>query len=419
MEAVRKRSYHLIYFFLQPFFTVIYYTINFRKPAAKNIMWLFTSFFGATFAVGKESENSDINRYIEEITLINNLDLNFNLKDFLFYYQSTGEFDVLRSILAFITSLFTDNGYYLIVVFSIIFGYFFSRNIWYVLDRLEGRLKPFTVFLIFCLFLAIPIWNINTFRFWLGAHVFIYGLLPFFFEGKKKPLFWCFITPFLIHYSFLSALVPLLAYLILGNRIRLYYGLFVFSLLFNEVDIQYFNKLVENYAPTALVERSSSYRTDDKVEELRTGEGDVGKVWYAKYYTEAGKYVLVIFVFVFYWVYKRRQIGNEKLFNLFSFVLLFFAFANVFSSIPSGYRFINVSNLLTLCFLSVYYQNNKVHQSIKNVASLTWPILLLHFLVILRISLYSVSLMTLVGNPLLAIYSFGENIALNDIIKGL
>jgi hypothetical protein len=416
--AKSEKSYHLIYFFLQPFFTLLYYLKNFRKPHAKNVMWLFTVFYAATFAIGVESENSDIVRYVEEVSILNNLNLDFT--GILAYYLNSGELDVLRTFLAFVVSYFTRDGFYLIIVFGVIYGYFFSRNIWYILDRLEGKTKFFTIILIFCLFLVIPIWNLNGFRFWTAAHVFLFGLLPFLFEGKKKPLIWCLITFFIVHYSFLIALVPLGIYLILGNRVKLYYVFFVLSLFMSAINISQFNNVIETYAPQILIERSSSYRGEDKVEALR--EGDLvsdDTVWYAKYYGLSLKFSLIAFLLVFFWVFRKTIRSNKDLLKLLSFTLLFYGFANILSTIPSGGRFLSIANLLTLSFLALYLQNNVVKKDLYRLSKLATPFLLFFIIISLRMSWYSLSWMTIIGNPITAIFTFGENISLNDIIKGL
>jgi hypothetical protein len=381
-------------------------------------MWLFTIFYASTFALGEESKGSDINRYMGEIPLLHNLNLDFT--GILAYYFNSGEIDVLRIFLGFVVSYFTANGFYLIIVYGVIFGYFFSRNMWYVLDRLEGRTKGFTKILLFCLFLAIPIWNINTFRFWTGAHVFLFGLLPFLFEGKKKSLIWCLITPFVVHYSFLIALAPMMVYLFLGNRVKLYYIFFVLSLFMSAINITKFNKVVETYAPQSFVERSSSYRNEEKVESLRTdGAYSSDTVWYAKYSGDALKYTVVSFLLIIYWTSKKTIRTNKDLLRLLSFILLFYGFVNILSTIPSGYRFVKVANLLTLSFLILYLQNNIVKKVLYRLSNAAVPFLLLFIIIALRESWYSFSFMTILGNPITAIFTFGENISLNDIIKSL
>ncbi len=381
-------------------------------------MWLFVIFYAATFGIGVESEGSDIVGYMDEISVLNNLNLDF--KGIIAYYLISGEIDVLRTVLALLVSYFTDNGFYLIIVFGFIFGYFFSRNMWYILDRLEGRTKMFTKILLFCLFLAIPIWNLNGFRFWTGAHVFLFGLLPFIFERKKKSLIWCLIVPFVVHYSFLIALIPLIIYLILGNRLKLYFIFFVLSFFMSAININQFNNYVESYTPQSFADRSSSYRIEEKVESFRNEtEFNTDTVWYVKYLGDVLGYTLAALLLIFYWTSRKSNQTNNELLRLLSFILLFYGFANILSTIPSGGRFLSVANVLTLAFLALNIQNNRVDQYLYRLSNVAVPFLLLFIVVSLRMSWYSFSITTVIGNPIAAIFTFSENISLNDIIKML
>lgn len=420
MSQPSQKSYHLIYFLLQPFLTLIFYLKNFRNPNSKNIMWLFTIFFGLTFAISAETQGADIVRYIADVPLFHNLNLSFS--GILAYYYASREIDILRLLLAYIVSYFTANGFYLVIVFGAIFGYFYSRNMWYVLDRLNGKIKGFTIVLIISLFLTIPIWSINGFRFWTGAHIFVYGLLPFLFEGKKKPLIWCFLTPFIVHYGFLIALVPLGIYLLLGNRLKLYYVIFLFSLFVSSINIQQFNKIVETYAPDSFVEKSSGYRSEKYVKNLREGKGRFNKekvVWYAKYFAEIQKFTVAAFLILFYWSLGKKSRKKNQLIRLLSFILLFYSFANILSTIPSGGRFVLVANLISFAFLTLYIQNTKVNRDLYTLVKITTPFLIFFIIISVRMSWYFFSVMTIIGNPFTAIFTFGENISLNDIIKGV
>ncbi len=380
-------------------------------------MWLFTIFYGATFAIGKESEGNDIVSYMALVPKLNILDLNFT--GIFSYYLISGEVDIARIFLAYLVSIFTGNGYFLIIVFGVIYGYFFSRNMWYILDRLENRTKSITKILLFCLFLTIPIWNLNGFRFWTGAHAFLFGLLPFLFEGKKKPLLWCLITPFVFHFGFLVPLVPLGIYLILGNRINLYIAFFVITIFVSEINIKALNSFMESYAPAALVESTEGYRNEKNVDILRSGEFQKDSVWYARYYGNSQNYALMFFLLMFLWFSRKEIKSNMYLLKLLSFIFLFYGFTNILSTLPSGYRFIRLANFLTLSFFILHIQNNKIHRDLVRLFALIIPFLLFFIIISLRMSWYSFSLMTLIGNPITAIFSFGENISINDIIKGL
>ena len=383
------------------------------------MMWLFTIFYAATFAIGVESENSDINRYVDEVEYLSKIGIDF--QGALQYFYSSGEIDISRTILAVLVSLFTSNGYHLIIVFGIIYGYFFSRNMWYILDRLEGKIKFFTRLLLFCLFLTVPIWFLNGFRFWTATHMFIFGLLPFLLEGKKKSLIWCFITPFMMHFGFLFALLPLSLYLLLGNKLKYYFIFFILSLFISNINISQFNNILKKYAPEIITERTESYRSEDKVEEYRNKEGSGSNtVWYARYYSKVYGWVTTAFLVALFLSYRKKLMFFDKGYlRLLSFIFLFFGFANLLSTIPSGGRFLNLAYLLSISALVLIMQNFPPRKNLIKLSKLATPFLIFFIIVALRLSWYSLSWMTIIGNPITSIFTFGENTALNDIIKGL
>jgi len=93
------------------------------------------------------------------------------------YFKYSGEIDVLRTFLSYTISRFTESQAILTMVYAFIFGYFFSRNIWYVFGLLKGKISFLEKVLLLALILVVPIWLINGFRMWTAFHVFMYGLL--------------------------------------------------------------------------------------------------------------------------------------------------------------------------------------------------------------------------------------------------
>jgi hypothetical protein len=72
---------------------------------------------------------------------------------------------------------------------------------------------------------------------------------------------------------------------------------------------------------------------------------------------------------------------------------------------------------LAAAVLAVYIQNNKQEKWMKRAISVSIPLLLLFIIVEFRKGFYFASITTVLGNPLIAIYTFGENIPLNELIK--
>ena len=409
-----KKSYHWIYFLVQPFFTLVYYLKNFRHPAAKNIIWAFTVFFGMTIAVGEESQGSDINRYMDEMVYLHGI--NFDFRQAIDYFEKSGEIDILRTFLSIVVSRFTDNGHLLLIVYGIIFGYFFSRNMWFVLDRVHGKLKWPSLILIWCLFLETPIWDMGGFRFHTGTHVFIFGLLPYLFDGKKKSLLWCYLTPVIFHFAFVAPLFILTLYLIFGNRIKLYFVFFLFSFIISEINIGPLNNLLENNAPEVFLERTDSYRNQEKITEFRKG-GSGERVWYARYYRKLLIWSVSILLGIFY--IKNRNFINShtSIKTLLCFSFLLFGYANILSSIPSGGRFLHAAAILSLALLILYIQNYEYRSVMRKAIAISSPFLIIFIIVSIRESWYFTSLQALISNPIISLFTIGENISLNDIIK--
>ena len=56
-----------IIFLINPFIAMLFSFKEYMLPYAKNIFWAFCTFYGLTFAIGKESQGSDINRNVDEL----------------------------------------------------------------------------------------------------------------------------------------------------------------------------------------------------------------------------------------------------------------------------------------------------------------------------------------------------------------
>jgi len=403
-----------LFFLLHPFIALLYGLKNFHLPYAKNIVWAFTIFFAMTIGIGHESMGSDIVRYMEEVEVLHVEPMSWDSA--LEYFDKSGEVDVLRTVLAITVSRFTGNGYHLLLIYGLIFGFFFSRNMWFVLDRLKGRLKWVVLLLVAVMFLVIPIWSLGGFRYNTASHVFLYGLLPYLYSGKKKTLWWCFITPIIFHFAFVLPVFILALYLLIGQRLTPYFVFFVVALFISEINITQFNRYFETYANERLAERTSGYRSEEAVLNYRKAD-HTNRSWHARYYQKALRWSLIAFLLILY--FRSREIlrTNPRLLRILSFTYLFFGVGLLMSSIPSGGRYLSPASILAAAFMAIYIQNNTQERWMKRAISVALPLLLLFIIVELRKGFYFTSLTTILGNPVLALFTIGENISLNELIK--
>ncbi|MEZ4841525.1 MAG: hypothetical protein R2821_08455 [Flavobacteriaceae bacterium] len=167
--------------------------VEYKMPLAKNIFWAFCAFYGFTFAIGKESVGTDILQYMAELQYLHEQS-QLGIAGVIDYFKVKGDVDIFRTILSFILSRFTDSQVILTLVYAVIFGFFYSRNVWYIFSLIENRLTILEKMIFLSIILLIPIWFINGFRMWTAFHIFMYGLLPFIFEKKKIGIFFMLLS---------------------------------------------------------------------------------------------------------------------------------------------------------------------------------------------------------------------------------
>ncbi|CAN5459443.1 hypothetical protein BH23BAC3_BH23BAC3_34660 [soil metagenome] len=414
----KQGFYAFILYLIWPFLAAVTAFANYRKPWAKNIFWLFCIFYGLTFAIGAESEGSDINSYVNQYQELHQ-ERNLTFARSVEYYRNSGEIDVVRTSIAVILSRFTDSQPVLTLVYAIIFGFFFSRNMWYIMERLQGKLLPITILLLVCFFLVNPIWKINGFRMWAAAHVFLYGLLPYLCEGKTRYL-WVSVLSLAFHFAMLVPLGILLGYIVAGNRLNLYFGIFLFTMFFAEINLGAFNQMMEAYAPEILQERTSSYRMEGPDRPgMAVAQEESSRRWYAVWNSRALRYAVMTLMIGIFITGREHFRKNRHWMNLFCFALAFYAAANVLSSLSSGSRFYNIANLCALPLIILYIQNVPQEKIMKRLGLLVSPGFLLFAIVGIRSSLYSMSATSILGNPVVAYFMFEEFMSMNDFLRML
>jgi hypothetical protein len=416
MSKATTTNSHWILFLLMPFVAFVLAIKNFRSSWAKNIVWAFIVFYGMTFAIGEENKLADISRYVIEVQ--NMYTKNPGFTTIVKLFKDNEDVDIAKLIIATAVSSFTNSQQVLIAIYGFIFGFFFSRNIWFVIERLKGEVKFSTIILLVAFFLTNPFWNISGFRFFTALHVFIYGLLPYLFEGKRKGILISALS-ILFHFSFVLPLSVLFIYIILGNRLNVYFAFFILSVFVASIDLKAFNEVVENYAPEILLKRTSSYRNEEVAENTKEAgvANDQPKTnWYIVWYETLFHWSIILYLVVLF-VRCRKTIQKYKgLLSCFCFTLLFWGVTNTLSSLPSMSRFIHVGVLLALPLIIFCLQLDDLKKILQKLILVTTPAFVLFIVVSIRVGFLSLSVNTIFSNPLLAAL-MDDNIPLNELIK--
>lgn len=408
----RKRSSGFLLLIIAPFFALVLAFRNYTYTWSKNLVWLFIIFYGYTFVVSNDEQ--DANRYVADLVSFSKKEIN-SPSDFLLllYSDNTNFVDVAQPLLTFLVSRITDNGRILFAAFGLVFGYFYSRNIWRLLSYTDGKIKrealPFLILFIF----VVAIWQINGFRFYTATHIFVYGLFFIVEKRRNKGLLFCALSVF-VHFSFLLPLLILAIYLIIGNRIVLSAILYFSSFFISQVSPD-FLRSYSDLLPAVFQERSDGYTSDEYLE-VRKKLKAKGR-WFLEGRTLIVVYMTNLVLLVIFFRYFKLLQQNKVSAGMLTFGLLFFAFANLLLEIPSvGARFQGVSLLIVVGALFIFVQQERMRLFSWLIKLPILASVILFVAVEIRIGMQTVGVMTIVGNPLIA--PFVENdTSLLDLIK--
>jgi len=395
-QHASKRSEAIILFLFSPVISLITAFRNHRQPWGKNIVWAFVVFFGYNFIV---SGLMDSTRYSARLLELSQNNIG-GIQDFfnLIYEKDTGYVDILEPIITFILSRFTTDSRVLFAVFGFVFGYFYSRNLWFLLSYANGKLRREALPFLIVAALVIAIWQINGFRFWTAAHVFIFGIFTLLSQGKIKG-FVISAASLFVHFSFILPVLLLLLYMIVGNRLVIFMILYFSSFFITQVRPEALKSYTVN-VPEVFQERTQAYTNKEYIIEF----GKLNKTanWYVEGRIIAIHYAVNLLFLIIFFRYRSQISVNRILVGMLCFGLLLAAAANLLSQIPSMTRFQMVSDVILFSFLFLFVQNIK-HRVFPGWAYLPFLLAAILYLVVeIRVGFETTGLLTVLGNPIIA-----------------
>ncbi len=408
----RKERMGLFAVFLVWPAALLYKSIRFyRSSHARNALLFFIAFFGFTFVA---RHNNDAFRYIEWFQDIRAT--NISLKEFfsLLYSEDTSYLDVVEPLLAFIVAQFTGDHRVLFAVFGLVLGYFYTRNIWYLIDKAPGEHSIYAKLLLLTFAVTVPFWNLNVIRFWTAGHLFFYGTIRFLMENRRSALLIA-ASAMLIHFSYILPITMLLLYALIGSRTRVFLLFFIICNLVSELNVSQLRDPLIAYTPVAFHNRIEGYTQEDNIERRR--EDLAGRNWYARMHTKAlhlAASVLLLLVF-----FKGKEVWEEQraMRRFFSFVLFFGGFSSLSSLVPVLMRFHTLGLLFFMAFLFFYFYYKKDEVMSDKALVVLLPAFALFFLVSVRIGFDNASIYAFISNPLIAPVIEINDVTLIDFIK--
>ncbi len=125
--------------------------------------------------------------------------------------------------------------------------------------------------------------------------------------------------------------------------------------------------------------------------------------WYITFSAMGIKWAVYAGVLTIYFFFLENIKKRKDLLTLFCFSLLIYRFANIFSLVPSGGRMIVVADSFIYAFFVIFFSTYRENRSLSLLKTLMVPLLLLYCLVAVRTGMDYYGLMTLIGNPILAV----------------
>jgi len=411
-----KKLYLTIFVF--PLWTLNLSIKYFRLPQAQNLFWLFCIFLGLIHVYFPDIEiDTDGFRYAQRLIELNQQPISLGHYFSLFYTEG-GFVDIYQPVITYLFSNITNNPRWLFLFFSFVFGFFYSRNIWFVLNKFPSTIGlPLFLFTLYFILIC-PIWNINGVRMWTAFHVFVYGALPYLFNSDKSKLIFCFISVF-FHFSFIIPLFVIIIYYFVPKSLNIFFTFFVISLFIKELNIEQIKLFLENTIPTFLLDRVNGYVNEEYSQHLIETKSALN------FYVEGSKklvnsFVTILFAVIFIWS-KFIIRKCSYLLNMFCFSLFVYSISNILSLIPSVDRFIILSQMFSFIFIIlfyIYYMDFEIKQTVTTVVYKYSPIMLIiPILVTLRMAcdFYGISFFL---NPLALIF-IEDNQPIIQLIKSI
>lgn len=399
LSEKRKVAY-LISMLFWPFGVLLISMRHRNERIVMNIFWMFCIFIGLTFVITSDVKDSAIYAKMLHEFHVNGVTVGEIIGST--YGPDHKYVDAIQPLITAFVASFTDNPVVLFTIFGLIFGFFYSRNIWYLLDRVENRLSIVSFVYILVFMLINPIWNLNGFRMYAASQVFVYGLLPYLVEGKTKKLWWA-AASVLFHFSFIFPVGIFALYYLIKNRINFYFILFIVTSFINAIDLDAVRDYL-SFLPDVFDSRIETYTDAGYARDLSQRQAKLH--WYVPLSGDVVTYTVYVFVVYIYIQFKESLKDYYK--ALFCFSTLFYSWANLASLVPSGGRFIALGNLFMIFLIILFIQEHKDQRKLKLISIASIPGLSLFILVAMRLGFDYISMSTLLGNPILALFYHDE-----------
>jgi len=404
------------YWLLWPFGALVSALNQYKNPAAKNVFWLFCLFYGLVFIVPHGVEGiADSARYTLHLIEMHKQDVSFTNLLYAIYNPVDGYIDLYQPVTTWFIAIFTDDPKWLFALFAMVFGYFYSRNLWLLLEHARYKITWFAVLILLGFALVNPLWNINGVRMWTAAQIFVYGILLYTLKGEKKSGILWIASSALVHFSFLFPIAVFFIYLVIPEFTIFFFFFYIATAFVNEINLYAVRESL-SFMPQVFQPRIVGYTNSDYA--LAIKEHTQQSAWHVKFAQFSGRFVIYIWTV---WMFLRLRQWSPmapKLKKLFSLALFIGGWANLASSVPSGGRFTTIANMLLFAVIFALLISLKGIYKMKMVKTASLFFLIFFLVFQIRTGFDHKGFLTFFGNPLASLL-ISDQTPVIDFIKGL
>lgn len=399
-NTTEKRNilWSYILFLIWPVVSFFVALRNFGSQYSNVIIAVFYGLFGYTYIYDKASDSSrhaSSFKYIAEEPFSRFLEIVGGL-----YSGGGGKPDFFMDFVAFVVSRFTEDSRMYFFVLAIILASILLKNLNFFHSLYKTNKNIISLIFLSFFFVLMPPSRILSFRHYVALLFFVYGVYQY-FNTKNKLYILLILSTGFMHFGFLMAVGLFFGYLAAGKRNRAYYLLIILSFIFYAQAAS----LLRQYGvglDIGLERTIRGYTHDKYLEEVSQLQSNRNVV-----INSYNRWTSLFFIF--FLIYHKVKFKNfDKVSeNIYSFLLLFFAFINFTQGIESiTNRFSIVFQVLSCIFFIHLYVKNTFRWSplFKNVAII---FLMLNFLVLFRVTIQYTNILLIV--PFLPVSLFADS----------
>lgn len=342
----------VVTFLISPFLAFLYSLRRIKTKSSFLMFFLFALIYGLCFSVVADNdsiiETSDAAKWrfrFESIGLETFSDFEYYCIEY-FKFAGAEIRDLFFGTITFIVHQFTDNYHFFFFTIALVFSYFQLKSTRFLVSSPSFD-NSFVCLMICMLFCMNTIANISGVRFFTAAWMCVYGILQYYYKGRKIYLALLITLP-LIHRGFFFLYPILISERFIQKKKIWTIGFFI-SFFISGLSL-YVVRDATSYLPAFLSNMLEAY----------TGNTIIEKYSFTKLLLSSLSNIYINTLFVLIMI-KRPKTLSVELERLYQFTLVLLTIVNFVMPIPSlGGRFMVICySLIALLWLNIMGTRNK------------------------------------------------------------